>query len=728
MTITLRVLLGAAALLLVGPPAIAATPATANPLGATAPPAPAPAPAAAVVQPATPVVDPAPPADPAAGLPGLFVLGIDGVDPFILQRMMDAGQMPHFQALAAEGSFQQLGTSNPPQSPVAWSNFVTGMDPGGHGIYDFVHRDPRTYLPVSSATAPPSGDEPIILELFGLALPVAGGDDIVNNRTGTPFWDRLHDAGVDVEVYRMPGNFPPTPSEARTLTGMGTDDLRALNGKYFWYTDEIMFGKGDVKAELEQVTREDEDGDGFAETIDTVLKGPTDSMHSHPLTPYLELPMTVVISPIDDVCWIRVGTSQTVVRLGEWSEWVELTFDAMPMGLAPLTGMVRFYPRQFDPDFQLYVSPINFAPGAPVTPISTPDDFAVELHDQLGDFYTQGMPEETNALKDGLFDVSDFLKQVKEVHEDGYAMLDLALSRFERGDMTFMYLSDIDLQCHMLWHIEDPKTPTAPRHPAWNARDAAQGAGALEEFYRGIDRVLGDVRQKLPPDTLLMVISDHGFQPFTRKMHLNTWLRDEGYLVLTGDRKQVGTHDIGLALDPETGEPDWDDTAIDWRRTRAYGYGFNGIYLNRVGRESQGIVTDGEATALSAEIRAKLEALVDPATGAHVVKHAYAASDTYTGARVAEAPDVVVGFSRNYGNSSECTLGQVVDGPVIQDNVSHEFTGNHLMDPTEVPGILLINRKLSRDGHDLTDVTATLLDHFGVAIDPVMIGRSFLHD
>ena len=90
----------------------------------------------------------------AGGKAGVFVLGVDGMDPVVLQRLMDEGKMPTFAKLAAEGSFQPLGTANPPQSPVAWSTFVTGMNPGGHGVFDFVHRDPKTYMPISSATLP----------------------------------------------------------------------------------------------------------------------------------------------------------------------------------------------------------------------------------------------------------------------------------------------------------------------------------------------------------------------------------------------------------------------------------------------------------------------------------------------------------------------------------------------------------------------------------------------
>ena len=85
----------------------------------------------------------------------LIVLGIDGMDPELLQQFMDEGILPKLSRLAAQGSFIPLDTSIPPQSPVAWSNFVTGMNPGGHGIFDFMHRDPATYAPVSSATRAP---------------------------------------------------------------------------------------------------------------------------------------------------------------------------------------------------------------------------------------------------------------------------------------------------------------------------------------------------------------------------------------------------------------------------------------------------------------------------------------------------------------------------------------------------------------------------------------------
>ena len=89
------------------------------------------------------------------------------------------------------------------------------------------------------------------------------------------------------------------------------------------------------------------------------------------------------------------------------------------------------------------------------------------------------------------------------------------------------------------------------------------------------------------------------------------------------------------------------------------------------------------------------------------------AEDVYSDERRAEGPDLVVGYDSGYGASDESTLGEVTE-EVIADNTSR-WSGNHLMDPSVVPGVLLINRKLSTDGHDLTDLTATILSHYGIA-------------
>jgi predicted AlkP superfamily phosphohydrolase/phosphomutase len=674
----------------------------------------------------------APPADRAQR--SVFVLGIDGMDPVILQRLMDEGSMPHFKALAAEGSFQSLATVNPPQSPVAWSSFVTGRDPGGHGIYDFIHRDPKTYLPIPSSTLPPSDEHPAYLNLFGWIVPLGGGSP-QNARGGVPFWDLLHDAGVDTQVYRMPGNYPVPPSEALTLSGMGTVDLRGEFGKFTWYTDDPFLDRSRVsKADLVDVTVDDLDGDGTGDSVSTLLRGPPDFMHLKPgqipsESQYLSVPVHMTLDPVEDSVWIKAGDSECVLRAGEWSEWLKLSFSPAPLGLMSIDGIVRFYVKSLRPHLEIYASPVNIDPAKPATPIATPDGAAEELCEQIGCFWTQGFPEEINALKDGLFDDDDYEKQIKLVHDEAEGLLGEALKRFGPGHCTFMYLSDIDLQCHMEWRHGDPKNPDAPRHPGYDSAVSPKHAHDIEGHYRNTDRLLGLVRDKLPKDTLLIVMSDHGFQAQTRQFHLNAWLLDNGYLVLKPDHqtRQVPPHfdtTWNAAAHPGEEPPRLDD--VDWSRTRAYGLGFNSLFLNLKGREGQGCVEPAQAAALEAEISAKLLAWRDQQTGTAAVRRVFRSQDIYSKARLAGAPDLVVGYDAGWGCSDTSTLGQIAEVEA-EDNVAG-FTGNHLMDPEVVPGVLLCNRRLPSAGHSLTDVTATLLEQFGVKPADGMIGKPFLND
>lgn len=638
---------------------------------------------------------------------GVFVVGVDGMDPIILERMMGAGEMPNFAALRDEGTFQELGTSVPPQSPVAWSNFVTGMNPGGHGIFDFIHRDPATYKPISSAT-PPITDPGSAVRFFGYVIPTST-PEVVNNRGGVPWWDTLERQGVDVEVFRIPGNFPTPPSEARVLGGMGTVDVRGGFGTYTLYTDAPV-DDDDPKGDIELVQVQDTDLDGNPDTVRGILRGPPDQFHLEPgqipsQSDYLTAGITMHLAEGRDAVVIEAGDQRTLLKPGEWSDWLELAFDALPMNLSTVSGAVRFYAKELSPGFQVYASPVNISPAAPALPLSSPDDFVSELFDALGFFYTQGMPEETDALKDGVFDDDDYLKQVALVQDDSRKMVRLALERFEPGDASFVYLSDIDLQCHMLWRHGDPKHPGAPPHPAHDPASAPRHAHDIERFYRDVDRELGEIRKQLPEGTLLIVMSDHGFQPYTRKLHLNAWLRDQGYLVMK-DGKRTGQIVTG---------------DVDWSRTKAYGLGFNGLYLNLQGREGQGIVPHAEAQALGDEISAKLEALRDAENGSRIVLRVDNAKDVYSGQRREEGPDLVVGYDRGYGASDESTLGEITEA-VIEDNRSR-WSGNHLMSPDVVPGILLVNRKLEGRGYDLTDVTATLLNHYGVEPGTGMTGR-----
>ena len=126
-----------------------------------------------------------------------------------------------------------MGTSIPPQSPVAWSSFITGLDPGRHGIFDFVHRDPKTMQPYLSTTR--TERRVANSEVRQMAGP-AREREVELLREGQPFWDVLEQHGIETTIVRMPANFPPSGTRTRELSGMGTPDILGTYGTFSFFT------------------------------------------------------------------------------------------------------------------------------------------------------------------------------------------------------------------------------------------------------------------------------------------------------------------------------------------------------------------------------------------------------------------------------------------------------------------------------------------------------------
>ena len=126
----------------------------------------------------------------------VVVIGLDGLEPSIAEPMMARGELPALASLRERGGFARVRTTCPAQTPVAWSSFSTGTNPGGHGIYDFIRRDPKTYFPDFSLNR---------FEQKNAFLPPKA----VNLRRGTPFWQVLSEAGISSVVLRCPCTFPP---------------------------------------------------------------------------------------------------------------------------------------------------------------------------------------------------------------------------------------------------------------------------------------------------------------------------------------------------------------------------------------------------------------------------------------------------------------------------------------------------------------------------------------
>ncbi len=619
----------------------------------------------------------------------LIILGIDGMDPQLLRRYMAEGKMPNFSRLAATGSFRLLSTSIPPQSPVAWSNLITGMNSGGHGIFDFIHRDPRTMQPYFSASRvePPKHAIPV-----GPWVIPLGGGSAEQLRQGEAFWQTLDKYGVPNSIFRMPSNFPPVKAKGKTLSGMGTPDLRGSYGTFSFYTDDPMAVAGAV-----------EGGQIFPVEVKesrvvTNLVGP-DNTFRKASPPALE-PFTVSIDPLEPVARFEVQDQGFVLREGEWSDWVHVQFRLIPL-IGNVKGICRFYFKQAHPRFELYVSPINIDPADPALPISTPRNYSRELAEENGEFYTQGISEDTKALSAGVLDDGEYLEQAETVLAEHRRIFDSEFAQFRRG-LFFFYFSSLDLNSHMFWRFIDPQ------HPQFNAELAARYGSALSQFYEQIDQVLGEVLQRIDSRTTLLVLSDHGFAPYNRSFNLNTWLLNNGYIALKN-------------------EPDVDRNdafaEVDWSRTRAYGLGLNGLYLNLRGRERQGVVEPGvQADALMRELQDKLLRVRDPGNQVPAITRVDRAGDVYQGIYASEGPDLLVGYNRGYRAGWQTILGNF-PADVFETN-TNPWSGDHCMDYTLVPGILLSNRPIYAASPALTDIAPTILAQFGIPRPHGMMGHS----
>ena len=356
-----------------------------------------------------------------------------------------------------------------------------------------------------------------------------------------------------------------------------------------------------------------------------------------------------------------------------------------------------------EPDFELYVTPINIDPEKPVMPIAHPQVYATYLAKRQGPYATLGLAEDTWGLSANILSDDHFLQQALQGEVERKKMFFDALKKVKRGLVVVVFDSTDRIQ-HMFWRYTDDK------HPGFEGNTKEPHRGAIEELYIRMDKLLGETMEKCDdPDTVLCVISDHGFKTFRYGVDLNRWLLDNGYLVLKPDRQD-----------------DYQDakylSAVDLSKTRAFAGGLAGIFLNIKGRESQGIVDPAEADALREEIAEKLSQLIDPQTGQPAIKQVYNSRKAYTGPYKNEAADLLVGYHIGYRVSWEAAVGQVTD-KIFHPN-EKPWSADHCIDQSLVPGVLFCNRPVGDENPQLMDIGPTALEMFGVDIPKYMDGRS----
>ncbi len=620
----------------------------------------------------------------------VIVLAIDGMDPRLLRRFVAKGGMPTFAKFIENNTFMSLGTSLPPQSPVAWSDFITGAGPGVHGIFDFIHRDPHTLYPFLSISRslPPSKT----IKLGSLVIPLSGGK-VENLRRGPCLWEILGRHDVPATVFKCPSNFPPVEADARTVSGMGTPDIRGTYGTFSYYTD-------DPPANADEFTG----GECLPvrlwdNTFTADLVGPPNTFREG--SPAAKLRFTVHRDPSRDVAKVAWDGDEVILQKGEWSGWRRVRFK-LAGPLAAAVGMVRFYLKEVRPHFRLYVSPVNLDPLEPALPISTPGDYAAQVARGAGRYYTQGFPEETKALSHGVFGEEEYLAQAGIVLDERLACLDETLADFDDGFFYF-YFSSIDQNTHMMWRTMDPE------HPLYQPDAPPEVKGAVEHFYREMDGALARVLAEVDDKTTLFIMSDHGFAPFYREFNLNTWLLDNGYLALADPTRRAETEFLDN---------------IDWARTVAYGFGLNALYVNLRGREPHGIVEPGDADALAGELAAKLEAYIDEEVDERVIVKAYKSRESYRGPAAASAPELILGFAPGYRLADGSAVAEFPERvcKVRED----KWAADHCIDPAHVPGVLFCNKPVAAKAPALKDLAPTILKEFGLAPPPEMTGRPIL--
>ncbi|MCP4213960.1 MAG: hypothetical protein GY765_04845 [bacterium] len=628
----------------------------------------------------------------------MIVLGFDGMDPAVVNRLMKAGELPNMQKLAQDGTFTMMFSTIPPQSPVAWGSFITGADPGVSGIFDFLHRDPKTYIPKFSQSDTIPAPDKWTLKLGKYRLPLKPAE-IIPKREGKAFWEYLEERDVDATIFKIPSNFPPSKTKQRTISGMGTPSIRDGYGLYTIYsTDEDEYEKDISPHHMypAYVNPENVMEGG-------IIEGPVNDLVKDEDHPKPEIPFRVYLDYKHKTARIDIQGKEVLLSEKEYSQWVELDFPLLGP-LSSVTGMVKFYLLQMEPHFRLYISPVHISPLNPATTISTPASYSSELAKKAGLFHTVSLPADTHALSKGTFDMENFVTQSMSVFDESKKLFKYELERFadNKNDFLFFYFSALDQGQHMFWSLNDKK------HPFHNPAESKRFSHVTDELYRLHDRQLGEVFKKVAPDTKIMVLSDHGFAPFNRKLDLNRWLFREGYLKL--DVEEVDEEILLLDY-------------AHWGDTKAYGVGLNGLYLNLEGREGEGIVKESERRKLLEEIKGKLENFRDPQNGEQVVSQAFISEDHFSKDFRDRGPDIIVGCNRGYrmGNSA---LGSMTPD-VLKDNLDW-WAGDHCMNPMHVPASFLANFKINKKAPHIMDMAPTILKSFGIENPPTMKGKALI--
>src|SRR5262245_18054549 len=466
--------------------------------------------------------------------------------------MDESGAAAELFPSARNRSLCGVGTTLPAESPVAWSSFQTGCNPGKHRIYDFLVPNRKSLMPeLSSAnvTAPARA-----LKLGRYLIPL-GRPSIAAGRKSEAFWTILGRFGIFSTVLRVPITFPPEKFGGVLLSAMNVPDVKGSQGTYFYFTTDPKDKRTLVSGQ--QCSLELIEGGAKGE-----LPGPQNTLIKD--GGELRIPFSIVAAKDGPgVARLQLPDQTLELRQNEYTPWVSLAYKAA-VGFT-VKAIARFLLLEQQPHVRLYVTPIQIDPEHPALPISHPTSYSIYLAKRQGSFATLGVAEDTSGLNEGVIGEDAFLRQAQDIHEEREKMFFDGLSKTRKGAVVCVFdITDRIQHMFFRFHQDD----------RWGASVSdARYTHVLRDLYVQIDRLLGRLMNEIDDETVLMLLSDHGFKPFRRAVELNRWLQQNGYL----------TEDLA-AKTPDLLQ------RVDWSKTQAYAVGFGGIYLNLVGREARGIV------------------------------------------------------------------------------------------------------------------------------------------
>jgi hypothetical protein len=423
----------------------------------------------------------------------------------------------------------------------------------------------------------------------------------------------------------------------------------------------------------------------------------------------VRVPMTIRWHRAARTATVEIEGQSLLLEPGKMSRWIDLDFRIN--FFVRVHGMAQMLLMNAGSELQLYVSPVNWKPDNPPVPMSSPASFSADLFERLGYYRTLGWAEATWPLNEGRMDEKTFMEDLFKAFDDRAQVI---LNRIDskQWDLLVGVIESTDRVQHMMWRFMDPK------HPMHDPALAAQFGDSIERVYRRADQFVGEVLQHVPAGTPVMIVSDHGFHSWRKAVNLNTWLVQQGYMVLKG--QQAGDKTLQDLFGG--GGEFWEN--VDWSRTRAYAMGIGQVYFNLRGRESQGIVSPGaESAQLADELSAKLLTMRDPDDGSPIIRAVYKRDDVYSGEYLKNASELQIGMEDGYRVSWQTTLGGSPQG-IVYPNMK-KWSGDHGgYDFATTAGIFISNRRPARDDLSIIDIAPTVLKYFGLQVPTDIDGKA----